>query len=442
MSERRAALSLVVSLTLVLLLAACVRNSTPPIPTPTAPREISGTVAGWTGGEAVVRAESPNPENGAPITIAEETISADGSFSLTLPVEGAALADALETADGEFFCPDYGVGDVVSTIEFTPGLFETVLIGNYFYVYDSTSGERLGIISPETTPENNFVNAYASSDATVKGDCVTTYGEESSTLRVDLDYNAGWNAVFGTESGSVFSISTGPFPVDTNPRWTYMSEIPPPTDPPSPPCEPDTPECAPPTPTPPTPEMLSGTMEQWIGEDAVIRALSYNFETDEQVVSAEGIVSDDGSFNITLPAEEGVADALFTIDESNFCATNQTGGGDIRSTVEVMPSSIGFANLGLLVYESAYSSENVVIGDVLATDNNYEVVINFYYAASDATIRGDCITTLSADFISTDAYDLDLKAGWNKVMSVSTAEGRSLSTEPVPEDIRWSFIER
>ncbi|MDQ3398448.1 MAG: hypothetical protein M3511_11910, partial [Deinococcota bacterium] len=238
---------------------------------------------------------------------------------------------------------------------------------------------------------------------------------------------------------SGLSVSTRPFP--TNVTWTYHSDEGP-LEPPSPPCEPDDPECAPPTPTTPTPEMLSGTMEQWIGEDAVIRALSYNFETNEQVVLAEGIVGDDGSFNITLPAEEGVADALFTIDEGNFCVTNQTGGGDIRSTVEVMPSPISFANLGLFIYESAYSSTNEIIGDVLATDENYEAVINFYYAASDATIRGDCITTLSANFISTDAYDLDLKAGWNKVMSVSTAEGRSLSTEPVPEDIRWSFIER
>ena len=189
--------------------------------------------------------------------------------------------------------------------------------------------------------------------------------------------------------------------------------------------------------------MLSGTLEQWVDESAVIRALGYNFETEEAVVLAEGIISDDGSFSLTLPVEEGVADALFTFDSDNFCATYQfDGGGDIRSTLEVVPSSVGLAIVGFFVYESAYSSEDEIIGDVLVTDDSYEVAINFNYAALDATIRGDCINTLSADFTSTDTYDLGLKAGWNKVMSVPTPDGRSLLTEPVPEDIRWSFIER
>lgn len=243
MTERRAALNLVVLLMLVLLLSACGRNTTPPAPTTPTPREISGTAEGWPGGEAVVRAETTEFS-----IIAEGTISADGSFSLTLPVEGAELANALTTADGDSFCSS---PDSVSTIEIAPGPFKTVFIANYFYVYDSTGSELLGYLSTESTPQDSFNNAYASSNVTVKGDCVTTYGNESSTLRFDLDYKAGWNAIFSTESGAVLSVSTRQFPAGTG-RWTYVSEeVPPgeegpPTDPPSPPCEPDDPECAPP----------------------------------------------------------------------------------------------------------------------------------------------------------------------------------------------------
>ena len=193
----------------------------------------------------------------------------------------------------------------------------------------------------------------------------------------------------------------------------------------------------PPIPATPTPEVLSGTIEQWTGEAAVIRALSYNFETNESVVIAEGIINNDGSFSLTLPVDEGVADALFTVDNGNFCETNTTGSNDIRSTIKVTPSSIEFANTGLFVYKSASSSEDEIIGDVLVTDNNYAIAINFNYAVSDVTIKGDCITTSS-----TDRYDLSFKAGWNKVMAVFNSEGRSLSTEPIPETISWSFFER
>jgi hypothetical protein len=429
-SERRAALSFVVSLILALSLAACGRNTTLPTPITPIPREISGTAEGWTGGEAVVRAVDVfNPE----VPFTEGTISADGSFSLTLPVEGEELAAALGTLDKDFFCPDQSGG---SPVRITPESFEGVFVGNYFYVYNSASGERLGVIYAERTPENAFNNFYASTDATVKGSCGATGNE----IRFDLDFKAGWNAIFSTEDGSVLSVSTRPFPTEVT--WTYESDDSSPEPEPLPPCEPDTPECAPPTPNPPASETLSGTMEQWTGEDAVIRALSYNLETDEQVVLAEGVVGDDGSFDITLPAEEGVADALFTVDEGNFCTINQIGEGDLRSTIEVVPSSVGFANLGLFVYESAYSSENEIIGDVLATDDNFEGIVNFYYAASDATIRGDCITTFGEGYSSTDTYDLDLKAGWNKVVSLFTPDGRLQSTAPVPEDIRWSFIER
>ncbi len=228
MKQRRAALSLVVSLILALSLAACGRNTTLPTPTTPVPREISGIAEGWTGGEAVVRAVDVSDPG---VSFAEGTISADGSFSLTLPVEGEALAAALSTIDEAFFCPD--------TVEITPGPFEAVFVSNDFIVYDSASGELLGFIYAERTPENAFNNVYASSDATVKGGCGTTDNE----TRFDLDFKAGWNAIFSTEDGSVLSVSTRPFP--TNVTWTYHSDEGP-LEPPSPPCEPDDPECAPP----------------------------------------------------------------------------------------------------------------------------------------------------------------------------------------------------
>lgn len=106
---------------------------------------------GWSGGEAVVREESTER-----FVVAEGTISTDGSFSLTLPVEGEVLADALFTIDSNFFRSG-SEPDVTSTIEITPGPFETVFVGNFFSVYDATDGELLGFISLDVTPENPFI---------------------------------------------------------------------------------------------------------------------------------------------------------------------------------------------------------------------------------------------------------------------------------------------
>lgn len=218
----------------------------PPTPTTPIPREISGTAAVWSGGGAVVRAESFGLDS-ARVDVADGTISADGRFSVTLPVDGAALADALLTADADLFCPG---PNSVSTVEITPGPFETVLVLNLFRVYDAAdSRESVGIIFPDYSVLDDSPNYfYAASEVSVAGACVTTYGEESSTTRFDLDFKAGWNAVFSTESGpgseAVLSVSTGPFP--TNIKWIYEDEaaLPEPPEPPTPPCA--NPECAPP----------------------------------------------------------------------------------------------------------------------------------------------------------------------------------------------------
>lgn len=223
----------------------------PPPPTPLTPKEISGTAEGWSDGQAIIRAEGTDLDNSRQSFVAERTISADGKFSLTLPAEEAELADVLFTADQELFCPEPGV----STVKITPGPFETVFVGNYFLVYDATEDELLGSISPDRlVPQNDFSYAYAPSDVSVKGECVTTYGDESSTLRLDLEYKAGWNAVFFTQRGPVLSVSTGLFPTDA--RWVYTDEFQvlpgPPSDPLSPSCDPEDLACPPPV----TPALL------------------------------------------------------------------------------------------------------------------------------------------------------------------------------------------
>ena len=219
---RRTALRLVVPLISVLSLAACKSGTTPPTtgpptPTPPTPHEISGTVEGWPGGEAVVRAEGFNPDDSSRVDVAEGTVSDDGSFSLTLPVEEAEFAEVLFTADQELFCPAPGV----STVEITPGPIKLAAVPNYFGVYASTdSDKRFGNIAANFTQDNGYTNFFASADATIKGECVTTYGgEETSTLELDLDFKAGWNAVFSTSGESGLSSKTGPFPEVT--RWTY-----------------------------------------------------------------------------------------------------------------------------------------------------------------------------------------------------------------------------
>lgn len=241
MVERRTARNLVVSLMLVLLLAACGDGTTPPTtdpptpnptPTPTTstPKEISSTIAEWTGGEAVVKAEAF--EDGGHILLAEGTISADGSFSLTLPVAEDIPDDAFVPFNEADICEtEQGA---VSTVEFTPsGPFDSAFIYS-FAVYDSAGSDYLGDIYLENdSGETSYRYNYVASDVTVTGECVKTSsgsgGSASYTNRYNLDFKAGWNTST-TTYGEGLAYSTASIPAGIS--WYYTEALPPS-------CEPD-----------------------------------------------------------------------------------------------------------------------------------------------------------------------------------------------------------
>jgi hypothetical protein len=223
--QRRVALDLAISLMLMLSLAACKSGTTPPstdpsIPTSPSPKEIGGTIGGWIGEEGIVRWKTYNPDNGEDIVLAEAPISAEGNFSLTLPVGKVLDRELFPFEPGTFCGPD-----ALNTIEATPSLIKLTITEGFSVYASADSDEDLGRLRFESPdPSKSLSYLYATSDATITGECVEVSagsgGGGSSTLRFDLDLKAGWNEVVLTSAETASTVATESFP-DTA-RWTYF----------------------------------------------------------------------------------------------------------------------------------------------------------------------------------------------------------------------------
>lgn len=203
------------------------------------------------------------------------------------------------------------------------------------------------------------------------------------------------------------------------------------------------------------PKVLSGTAGGWTGEDAVVRAETYNADGDP-VILAKSPVAADGSFSLSLPGAEGVGDALIIVTEQDLSCEER---GE-RGTVAMTPSRLEATMVELNVYPSplpdgnseddlgSFSFENFwepteVIKEVLAV-----------YVTEDVTIRGSCTFTYSHDdsgtgkeveVTDTTTFDLDLVAGWNDVLATSEDDADSwtttYSTGAIPEGFTWRYYE-
>lgn len=199
------------------------------------------------------------------------------------------------------------------------------------------------------------------------------------------------------------------------------------------------------------PKVLSGTVEGWAGEDAVVRAETYNAE-DEYVVLAQSEVAADGSFSLSLPGAEGVADILFTLTEQDFlCETDQ---GTATGTFEMTPSSLEVTAVELTVYSSSLPDSNNedYLGFFHLGNAEQTVEVVQFYVKENASLRGSCTlierrgdpeTGEKVEFTDTLTVNLNLVSGWNNVI-FTTSETRNsattgVSTSTIPEGLAWRY---
>lgn len=165
------------------------------------------------------------------------------------------------------------------------------------------------------------------------------------------------------------------------------------------------------------------------------------------IVLSEAPIGTDGSFRITLPGAERMADYLRPVERLRYSCEASDGTG----TVNITPSSFGVSYLFLLVYASADAGAPPV-GELVYAGSaaNAGFSVDWMYAASGATIEGSCTYTAEnedgAQVTTTQTFDLELKTGWNEVVSSysESEDGVSvstdLSTRGIPEGGRWDYL--
>jgi len=183
---------------------------------------------------------------------------------------------------------------------------------------------------------------------------------------------------------------------------------------------------------------LSGTVENWIGQAATLKAELA--DTVDSAVLAEAPMGADGSFSLTLPGEEQVADYLGPMPGTSCEEDGGTG------TVVVTPSTLEVASVSYAAYDSADSNASL-LGEVFhaVRSEGSSTIVYQLYAASSGTVTGSCISTFEdengVEATYTRTYDMNLVAGWNDVMFTFTENSATSSTGNVPATARWEYVE-
>lgn len=201
-------------------------------------------------------------------------------------------------------------------------------------------------------------------------------------------------------------------------------------------------------------KVLTGTVEDWAGDDVVVRAEAYNDEG-EPVILAKSPVAADGSFSLTLPGAKGLGKALVTVTEQDLsCEANGEQG-----TVVMTPKRVAGTLVELTVYPSSLPDSNHEdnLGSFYLEDWEYTEGIKTVlavYVAEDVTVRGSCTVTYSyeddelgkeVEVTDTTTYNLNLVAGWNDVIATyeddEDTPSTTYATGPLPQDLAWYFYE-
>lgn len=190
---------------------------------------------------------------------------------------------------------------------------------------------------------------------------------------------------------------------------------------------------------------LSGTVDNWIGQAANIRAETWHF----QETLSEAPISSDGSFSLILP---GQVFGDLSVESGNFCEEFLDLPG-VTSTVEVTPGPLDLAEVYELSVYTTEDSDASYLGALsyegLLEESSF--VVSQLYASSDATVTGSCTYTLEDDEGSmetfVDTFDLDLSAGWNEVVyefadsEDDSAISTTISTGDIPGAASWQYYE-
>lgn len=197
-------ISLVLSLMLVAVLAACVQT------TPSDPSVISGRVQNYTGGAATLKALSLDGTT----TLATGNLGANGDFSLDLP--DTLEASALQT-----------IQRPCAEVTMTSETFRGTGIAALYIVQD---GKQTGFLSRASSLEATsgkagkvIVWTYSDQTITIKGTCPGSDGLPSATY--DIKHNKGWNLDeydISTNAG-VRTVTTTDLP------WLFVENQPAPT---------------------------------------------------------------------------------------------------------------------------------------------------------------------------------------------------------------------
>lgn len=169
----------------------------------------------------------------------------------------------------------------------------------------------------------------------------------------------------------------------------------------------------------PMPKQLSGTAEGWKDADAVIRVATPSStgpdgnSTVPGIPLAEGTLSAEGAFVVTLPVLEASSEAFVVPDFA--CNEGQ------RGSVSVVPDTLKIARAANLEVFSGSGMGEVIGGlyqyapEPRTERGFYSVNLSYLYASGSGTISGTCIYEDSG-LKETIVFDLELEPGWNTVI--------------------------
>jgi hypothetical protein len=180
------------------------------------------------------------------------------------------------------------------------------------------------------------------------------------------------------------------------------------------------------SPLPAEPGILAGTASGWVGATGTVRANL--FVVGEEIAS--GSIAIDGTFSVELPPSLD-AELLAPL---TFCEGIDISGDANGSAVLWLHVTIGPDTVGTIARRNRPASETPQVGDAMTM---------WVYADAPIAAHGAC---MPGEFdLESEAYALDLVAGWNVVTQVVTeVDGEAFTTEyrttPPPGAFSWRYV--
>jgi hypothetical protein len=171
-----------------------------------------------------------------------------------------------------------------------------------------------------------------------------------------------------------------------------------------------------------TNKVITSAISSWTRGAREVRVLNYTSSSPTPSVLAKGKISADGNLDVKLPAD---IDGLTEIELLEGCI-DQTLITATPKTAKVVSGYVAF---------EVYNDLNKRIG-TLAKTNSAGKTSYFSYIDRDAMIKGLCKYSQSG---SAQAIDVQMKKGWNEIVSNTSTSPSKSSTEAPTADMIWKF---